>query len=260
MKKWPVFNDEPSDEEMKNRHFEDRGDAYAQYRPTYPAHLAQALANSCPTKKLAIDVGCGNGQFSLLLTEHFDTVLASDVSADQIANATAHPAIAYNVGPAEKIDAKDQSADLVVAAQAAHWFDLPAFYKDAKRVLKPNGIIALITYGVLEVDGPASQRIDDFYWKEIHPFWPKGRENVENGYKEFPFPFEPIEMPSLAIERTWSVDHFANYCNTWSAGKRAKAAGRDDIIETMRADVTTIIGTDGALSIRWPITIRAGHV
>ncbi|MEP1444261.1 MAG: class I SAM-dependent methyltransferase [Hyphomicrobiales bacterium] len=245
---------------MKNRHFEDRGDAYAQYRPTYPAHLAQTLANSCPTKKLAIDVGCGNGQFSLLLAEHFDTVLASDVSTDQIANATAHPAIAYNVGPAEKIDAKDQSADLVVAAQAAHWFDLPAFYEDAKRVLKPSGIIALITYGVLEVDGPASQRIDDFYWKEIHPFWPKGRENVENGYKDFPFPFEPIEMPSLAIERTWSVDHFANYCNTWSAGKRAKAAGRDDIIETMRADVANIIDTDGALSIRWPITIRAGRV
>ena len=243
---------------MNNRHFEDRGADYAQYRPTYPKVLAKALASRTQQTNLAIDVGCGNGQFSILLADHFETVLASDVSADQISNATPHPSILYKVGPAEKVDAADQSADLVVAAQAAHWFDLPEFYKDAKRVLKPNGIIALITYGVLEVAGPAGQRIDDFYWKEIHPFWPKGRENVENGYKDFPFPFNPIEMPSLAIDLTWSVDHFANYCNTWSAGKRAKADGRDDIIETMRKDVAGIIGADGELSIRWPITIRAG--
>ena len=245
---------------MNNRHFDDRGADYAQYRPTYPKVLSQALATRAAQTNLAIDVGCGNGQLSLLLANHFETVLASDVSADQIANATPHPSITYQVGPAEKINAEDQSADLVVAAQAAHWFDLPKFYQDAKRVLKPRGIIALITYGVLEVEGPAGKRIDDFYWKEIHPFWPKGRENVENGYRDFPFPFNPIGMPTLAIERIWSVDHFANYCNTWSAGKRAKAAGRDDIIETMRNDVAKIIGTDGELSIRWPITIRAGTI
>lgn len=245
---------------MENRHFEDRGNDYAQYRPTYPATLAKALAAKAGQNQLAIDVGCGNGQFSLLLAEQFEKVQASDVSADQIANATPHPAITYKIGPAENIDAEDQSADLIVAAQAAHWFDLPAFYQEAKRVLKPDGMIALITYGVLEVDGLASQRIDDFYWKEIHPFWPEGRANVENGYRDFPFPFEPIDMPSLAIERTWSIDHFANYCGTWSAGKRAKAAGRDDIIVTMRKDVADIIGTDGQLSIRWPITIRAGRI
>ena len=138
---------------MDNRHFEDRGADYAQYRPTYPKVLSQALATRTAQTNLAIDVGCGNGQFSLLLADHFKTVLASDVSADQISNATPHPSILYKIGPAEKIDAANQSADLVVAAQAAHWFDLPAFYKDVKRVLKPDGIIALITYGVLEVEG-----------------------------------------------------------------------------------------------------------
>lgn len=245
---------------MENRHFEDKGAEYALYRPTYPAEVARTLAALAPGHNLALDVGCGNGQFSVLLADHFDQVLASDISANQLASAVAHEKITYNEGPAETIAARDQSADLVVAAQAAHWFDLPGFYREVKRVTKPGGIIALVTYGVLDVEGPAHERIDRFYWQEIHPYWPEGREAVESGYRTFDFPFEPVETPPLFIERTWSVEHFIKYCHTWSAGKRAVAAGKKFLLDQAHSDLLEIIGKTGHMKIRWPISIRAGRV
>jgi len=104
----------------------------------------------------------------------------------------------------------DGSANLITAAQAAHWFDLEAFYAEAQRIAAPNAVIALITYGVLSADGPAADRIKHFYWDEIHPHWPQGREHVETGYSEFAFPFTHISMPELSIERDWTAGEFIN--------------------------------------------------
>ena len=52
----------------------------------------------------------------------------------------------------------DKSASLVTAAQAAHWFDLPAFYAEARRVLMPDSILALISYGVLRLEPELDER------------------------------------------------------------------------------------------------------
>lgn len=240
--------------------WQEQGADYARYRPTYPPALAEALAGCVPARDLALDIGCGNGQLSALLARYFRAVRGFDVSADQLANAPSHPNIVYKTSAAEAIDAPDGCADLIVAAQAAHWFDLPAFYKEARRLVRPGGAIALVTYGVFEVDGAASGRVMRLYWDEIHPFWPEGRENVENGYRDFDFPFEPVAMPALAIEREWEADHFINYCATWSAAKRAKAAGRGDILDAAREDLIHILGPRGAMKISWPITVRAGRL
>ncbi len=37
---------------------------------------------------------------------------------------------------------------MITIATALHWFDFDSFYKEAKRVLKPNGIIAAWTYAL----------------------------------------------------------------------------------------------------------------
>lgn len=245
---------------MSDRHFEDGGESYAKYRPTYPPALAKAIADLTDERRLALDVGCGTGQFSVLLADHFDQVHASDVSRTQIENAERKANVTYKIGSAEMIDAHDQSADLIVAAQAAHWFDLAAFYDEAKRVGKPGGVLALVTYGVLSVDGPARDRIDRFYWQEIHPFWPDGRQHVETGYRAFAFPFEPIEAPALVIEREWTAADFVNYCRTWSSVKRAEQNGRADLLETLEADLRALMRPDETMAVRWPISVRAGCI
>src|SRR5690606_16240817 len=109
------------------------GGAYARFRPRYPRKLVDELVRLAPGTGLAVDVGCGSGQLTELLAGSFDHVIGVDPSADQIANTRPHRRIRYLTAPAEDLPVDDGSADLITAAQAAHWFDLSKFYDEARR-------------------------------------------------------------------------------------------------------------------------------
>jgi SAM-dependent methyltransferase len=82
--------------------FEQDGRAYARFRPEYPQRLASFLAAAAPDHRLAVDVGCGNGQLTQLLAPYFDKVVGIDPSADQIANAIPNERIDYRCAPARR--------------------------------------------------------------------------------------------------------------------------------------------------------------
>jgi len=203
-------------------HFSTRSAEYAAYRPTYPRALVDFLADAAPDTELALDCGCGTGQLSVLLCGRFARVVATDASEKQIENAEPHARVAYRVAPAEASGLGDASADLVVAAQAAHWFDLPAFYAEARRVARPRGLVALVTYGIIEMDEPVDAVVKHFYWNVIGPYWPPERRHVEEGYRSFDFPFVEFAAPPLAIEAAWTLDAFSGYVDTWSAVKAVR--------------------------------------
>lgn len=241
-------------------HFSERSADYAASRPTYPPQLARFLAEHSPGRSLALDCGCGTGQLSVQLAEHFAHVVATDASAAQIAAATPHRPVAYRVAPAETSGLDAASADLIVAAQAAHWFDLPAFYAEAKRVAVPGALLALVTYGVFHVEGDAEPVIQELYWKTIGPFWPPGREHVEDGYRSLPFPFDEIASPDLAIELCWNRDELLAYVDTWSAMRAAeKAIGRKPF-EDFASKLANVWPDGEPRRVRWPLSIRAGHI
>src|SRR5580765_3867958 len=104
---------------------------YANFRPGYPPELFGWLARAAPARGAVWDCGCGSGQASVALAEHFAHVFATDVSAEQIAAARPHARVRYSVAPAEKSGLESQSVDLVTVAQALHWFDVEAFYVEA---------------------------------------------------------------------------------------------------------------------------------
>src|SRR5690348_952406 len=97
--------------------FSNQAGDYARFRPVYPVNLFQYLASLVQNQDLAWDVGTGNGQAALQLVEHFEQVLATDPSPQQITNAPFHSRILYSVGSAENTSFSDQSIDLVTAAQ-----------------------------------------------------------------------------------------------------------------------------------------------
>lgn len=127
-------------------HFSELAQAYARYRPSYPSALFSYLASVAPGREFAWDCGTGNGQAALALAEHFDRVVATDASAAQIAHAFAHERVDYRVERAEAVSLGDGSTDLITVAIAVHWFDLEAFYREVRRVLKAKGILAVWTY------------------------------------------------------------------------------------------------------------------
>lgn len=241
--------------------FDQGGQAYARFRPEYPPELAQCLASLAPNMALAVDVGCGNGQLTLQLARHFDQVLGLDPSAEQIAHAAAHPRVAYRCAPAEQLPAPDRSASLITAAQAAHWFDLARFYAEVRRIGVPNAVLALISYGVLQLDAALDARFRQFYWHEIGSYWPAQRKLVDTGYADLPFPFAALSAPVLEIRRDWDLEQLLGYISTWSAVRSVREASRADILQRFAADLSALWGDPTRRrQVRWPINMRLGNI
>ena len=241
-----------------NNPFEGGGAAYAANRPTYPPQLAETLAGLVERDTVAVDAGCGSGQLSVLLAEHFKQVIAVDPSESQLSGAIEHSRVGYHCAPAEALPVDDGAADLITAAQAAHWFDRPAFYAEVRRIAAPGAVLALITYNNAELDPAALAPIMTLY-HALDPWWRPERIDVETGYARFECPFEEFAVDGGAIERDWDFAAMRAYLETWSALRAARAAGQAAMVDDHFTCIERAWG-DRILRVTWPITVRAGRV
>lgn len=245
---------------MAADHFSRQAVDYAKFRPNYPAALFDWLAAHVRGHALAWDVGCGNGQASGPLAERFDRVVATDLSAAQISQAASHPRIEYRIAPCEASGLPDASCDLVTIAQAIHWFDFDAFYAEARRVLKPGGLIAAWTYQLLRGEPALNAVIESFYAEVLTPWWPPQRRWVELGYDGMPFPFAVLPAPTFDIRLAWTLDDLVKYVGTWSAVQRCLAETGTDPTYALMERLKPHWG-DRAMQreIVWPIALLAGR-
>jgi ubiquinone/menaquinone biosynthesis C-methylase UbiE len=245
----------------QHNHFETDGANYAKFRPTYPENLALQLSNLCHTHDCAIDIGCGTGQLTGLLTNRFERVIGLDPSQTAIDHATPHDKITYLKGAAEETLQPDQSVDLIVAAQAAHWFDMPKFNTEDARIAKPKAIVALVSYGVFTMEGEIGARFEHFYWHDIFKYWPKERRHVENGYRDLKLGYRDIDQEclgeQLTIERQWSRDALLGYVATWSAYRQALKNNTNGdgqkLLDRFSRDIKNIWPDNVEHKITWPI-------
>jgi SAM-dependent methyltransferase len=238
------------------------GAGYAKSRPSYPPVLVETLAKLCDRRETAVDIGCGTGQLSVLLVSAFEQVIALDLSHSQIESASQHDKVTFRQAPAENTQLDDGTADIITVAQAAHWLDLDSFYIEAKRIARPGCILALISYGVPMLEGRELQeRFKQFYWTDIHEYWPEERKHVEDGYSSIAFPFEELGFPNLEIELNWSFEEFASYVDTWSAVKRAKQLGDSVRWNAALREIKAVWGSSEIPKrISWPITCKVAEI
>ena len=78
---------------------------------------------------------------------------------NRFALAYPHDKVDYHVEPAEHVSLGDSSVDLVTVAVAIHWFNFDEFYREVRRVLKPDGILAAWTYNLAQIS-PEIDRLD----------------------------------------------------------------------------------------------------
>ena len=240
-------------------HFSTVAAQYARHRPSYPSALTGFLASVAPGHGLAWDCGTGSGQAAVLLAAEFERVVASDHSAQQLAHAQPHPRVEYRPGPESASGLPDNSCDLVTVAQAAHWFDLPAFYAEANRVLKPNGVVAIWGYAAIHVSAAIDPVVAWFEHERLGTYWPKGRELANAQYRTLPFPYPRLAAPPFVMERQWTCAQFVDYLGTWSAVARCRAAEGRDPIDEISARLESPWGS-GVRDVRWPIHMLAGRV
>lgn len=243
-------------------HFSAQSKAYAAFRPTYPKDLVEYLAQVSPSRHLAWDCATGSGQAAVLLADIFERVHATDASEKQIASAEPHARVDYDVAPADRSGLPDASCDLVTVAQAAHWFDLPAFYAEVRRVLKPGGVLALWCYVGLETDSPLiDDLIHEFQYGRVESYWPPGRELVEARYETLPFPFRRIAAPPFTMSAEWTRNGLLGYISSWSAVVRCREQeGVDPMMELATELVELWPDADEVREVRWPVSLLVARV
>jgi SAM-dependent methyltransferase len=241
-------------------HFSAIAAAYAEFRPRYPAALFDVLAAAAPARRRAWDCATGNGQAAEGLAAHFEQVIATDASREQIAAAVVHPRILYAVATAESSGLASNSIDLITVAQALHWFDRPAFFTEAARVLVPDGVIAVCCYGLVEIDPTIDAVVRSYYSDTVGTYWPAGRALVEDGYRSVELPFAEFTTPPLVFERRTTLAQFCGYVRTWSATQRFVAALGFDPVPALERDLEAHWGPAGtARTLRWPLALRTGR-
>lgn len=248
---------------MANTSFKDyfsgHADDYQQYRPGYPTELFSFLARLCRTHEHAWDCATGNGQAALMLSDYFQQVTATDASAQQIANVTKKEGVHYQVAPAEKTTIQDQSINLITVAQAFHWFDQDAFIKEADRVLKPNGVMAIWTYNLLTVNPQIDALIHSLYADTLGDYWAFERSQVEQGYDgvQLPSPWQPQPVPNFEMRSQWNLAQLVGYLNTWSAVKNYLKKQQANPVKTLYPRLQQQWGDpESLLPVIWPLSVK----
>jgi len=216
---------------------------YSESRPTYPASWFSMLASLTANHQLAWDVGAGNGQASLSIAEHYDRVIATDISREQLNLARKHTKVTYALTPPVMTDeelssivGEEGSVDLVTVATAVHWFDLEPFYAQVKRVLrKPGGVIAVWSYWTPSIS-PAVDAVFKDFMESMKPYRNPRDQYVSEGYRTLPFPFKPVlengqggEGNPMEMEMNiqLSLDKFLELQKSSSAVATARGKGVD---------------------------------
>ena len=243
-------------------HFSERASLYAAYRPLYPQALFEFVARLTPDHKLALDCGTGNGQAAIGLAAHFDRVIATDPSAEQIKNASAHPKVEYRIARADSSGLPTRSVNLVTAAQALHWFDSERFFGEVKRVLVADGALAVWGYGDPVLDTTLlEETLYSFNRDTLGSYWSPERKLLLDGYRTIPFPFAEVAAPSLELKMHWTLPELAGYLRTWSATANYLGEHGTDPVTKVEKTLATHWGDPRvARIIRWPLYIRAGKL
>jgi SAM-dependent methyltransferase len=236
-----------------------RADAYASFRPRYPNELFAWLAANSPNTDSALDVACGSGQASQPLLAHFQQVLACDASVEQLSASRELAGVQRFAADAKQLPLANQSLDLIIVAQALHWFASADFFAEVQRLLRPGGLFCAWCYGLMRIDDAVDSVINRFYWQTLGGYWPSGRASIDAGYSDIHLPFAAIPVPAFAMQAQWSFEHLLGYLRTWSASQLWERKNGHDPVTDLAPVLQQAWGDiKQPRFIHWPLHFVAG--
>ncbi|WP_310526107.1 class I SAM-dependent methyltransferase, partial [Nocardioides sp.] len=137
------MTDEQPDMKRLSESFGAVAGAYDRGRPSYPADAVAWLLDG--DAKIVLELGAGTGKLTRQMVDQGHAVFATEKDPQMLAVLQDRvPEVSAKVAGAEQIPANDRSVDVVIAAQAFHWFDHDLALPEMARVLKPGGHVALV--------------------------------------------------------------------------------------------------------------------
>ncbi|KAK4047244.1 trans-aconitate methyltransferase 1 [Microbotryomycetes sp. JL201] len=287
---------------------------YAASRPSYPPALydhvtSYALGQTSSTQsRTLLDLGCGPGLSTFPFASYFDKLIGIDPSLNMVKAASDMARarsdqfeceVRFEQGSSEDLSGvvEDHSVDLVVAAQAAHWFDPARVYAEVARVLKPGGAFAFWGYGeAFFPDRPAlSELVPPYSHGKLDKYWQQpGRSIVEHLLTPFPLPsstpsdpnFEPASFQRtfflapgakppktmdnpparttkvlpLLLTKQWTLQEVEGYLRTWSSAHayQEKHPDEDPVAEMVKQLKRAGFTADETVQVAWELGIVMG--
>ncbi|MCU7646223.1 class I SAM-dependent methyltransferase [Pseudomonas piscis] len=232
--------------------YQQAADTYVRGRPGYPPELDPWLRQALGLRagRVVVDLGAGTGKFTGRLAATDAQVIAVEPVAQMRALlARAQPEVQVLEGAAEALPLRDASVDVVVCAQAFHWFATRGALDEIHRVLKPGGQLALV-WNQRDAQVPWVARLDRivnalqgdtprYYtgaWRQVFPhpgFGPLQEEHFRHGHHG------PVE--DVLFNRVRSTSFIA----------ALPQAGRDDVDR----QVAALIASEPQLRDKAEVTV-----
>jgi ubiquinone/menaquinone biosynthesis C-methylase UbiE len=244
--------------------FSSRAEAYAKYRPDYPSGLVKTLESECrlTTDSVVADVGSGTGILTELLLKNGYRVFGIEPNEAMrvFAEETLRDYRQFQSvdGSAEATALSDDSVDIVIAAQAFHWFDREKTKREFRRILKANGWVALI-WNERRLDStPFLRAYEDLLLQYGTDYHEVRHENVAVKLAEF---FSPDEFKLVNLD---NVQHFnlAAFQGRVASASYTPERG-DPNFEAMATGLKRIFdehNRDGTVTFEYDTRIYYGHL
>ncbi len=230
---------------------------YDRYRPGYPDELFEAIGErlTLPRQPLVVDLGAGTGRAALLMAGLGWRVTAVEPGKAMLdllrARATNDGLLISTVqASAEETGLDPDSADLVTAAQAFHWFDKPRALAEIARILKPSGGLALF-WNVRDADRSSfladyadllrrySGSADD---PGIGRYESDGKDETRRAIEAHDAAFDAPELTQLRHEVQMTDEQFIGMAFTASYVRVGKTPEQQD---RLRLDLAALLGRHG---------------
>lgn len=242
-------------------YFSGASEGYALYRPRYPSELFTYLSSLTRHHEAAWDCATGTGQTAQNISPLYKTVIATDASQTQIAQAkqVLEPLgnISLEVTQAEHTNITAGTIDLVTVSQALHWFDLNAFQVEVNRVLKPGGVLAVWAYDLMAITPAIDDVVKHLYHTVLDGFWPVERKMIENGYRDINFAFKEIQPAKFKMQQQWNLSQLLGYLQTWSSIRKQLQSTDSDLVETEFNNISVLWGeAEKRRTITWPLVLK----
>ncbi|HNL39972.1 MAG TPA: class I SAM-dependent methyltransferase [Saprospiraceae bacterium] len=191
--------------------FSDRVDHYVKNRPGYPAALLPLLAEKMgllPSWTLA-DIGSGTGLSARPFLENGNRVFAVEPNAPMRAAAESwlnHFAGFHSLdGTAEHTTLPENSIDLIVCAQAFHWFDREKAAAEFERIRRPKGQ-TLLLWNYRDQSDPFQRAYDRLLAGNIENYAALVHRNVTVGQIEAFLSPRPVATATLPYHQMLDLD------------------------------------------------------
>lgn len=190
---------------MNEDKFNNLAENYEKYRPFYPEKYIEEIITKCclNSDSLVADIGAGTGILSRQFLEKNLKVIGVEPNIDMrkiLKKLEKNKNFKAINGTAEYTKLEDNSVDLIVVAQAFHWFDKEAFKKECQRILKPNGRVWILWNQLDYTKDIAKEQkeIDDIYTKrfqEVNEIIDNKEKNIKEFFGEDKYEKDVVDNP-----------------------------------------------------------------